>query len=54
MVEKNTKVKYIGKDTSVLINGDTYTVFQVFDEGIRVYIPTGFSGIPNDSFEVIQ
>ena len=54
MVEKNSKVKYTGKDTSVLTNGETCKVFRVFDDGIRVYIPTGFSGIPNDRFELVK
>jgi len=50
MVEKGSKIKY----TSVLVSGEEYKVFEVFEGGIRVYIPTGFVGLTNDKFEAIK
>ena len=54
MIEKGSKIKYLGEDTSVLEHGEEYTVFEVFENGIRIYIPTGFAGLTDDKFEVIK
>jgi len=54
MVEKGSKIKYIGEDTSVLVSGEEYTVFEVFESGIRIHIPTGFAGLTADKFEVVK
>ena len=54
MVKKGTKVIYTGIDTSVLVTGNEYEVYEVYDDGVRVYIPTGFSGIQSVDYEVIQ
>lgn len=54
MIEVKSKVKYVGIDTSVLMKNETYTIFQVLEGGVRVYIPTGFCGISTANFEVVK
>lgn len=54
MIEKGSKIKYLGEDTSALEHGHEYTVFEVFDGGIRICIPTGFAGLTDDKFEVVK
>jgi hypothetical protein len=54
MVEKGQKVKYIGAGNSVLVQNEIYKVYSVSEGGIQVYIPTGFAGMKNKEFTVIN
>ena len=44
-MKKDDIIRYTGVTNNTLTHGDEYQVYQVFDEGIRVIIETGFAGI---------
>jgi len=53
-LKKGDEVQYIGESTNVLENGKIFEVFSVMENGIQVYIPTGFAGLNNDLFAKIR
>lgn len=52
MLEKGSKVIYLGTPNGVLETRETYEVFSVLDGGIQVYIKTGFCGITSGNFKI--
>lgn len=53
-LRKGSEVQYTDVTTSVLENGKIYEVFSVGENGIQVYIKTGFAGLTNDRFTKIK
>ena len=49
-MKKGDLVIYIDKTTNVLTKGEKYEVFSVSDNGIQVYIKTGFAGLTSNRF----
>jgi len=49
-VKIGSMVEYIGDKHSALEKGTEYEVKEVYEEGIRVIIKTGFCGIKNTNF----
>ena len=48
------KIIYTDVSTSLLEQGKEYKVFSVLENGIQIYIPTGFVGLTYDRFEIIK
>ena len=53
IMKKGDIVRFTGKSTYLETNNE-YKVYQVFDEGIRVYTETGFAGIEYNDCILVQ
>ena len=53
-MQKDDTVRYTGGKHSLLENGKDYKVSELVDGGVRVYIPTGFCGIPEADCILVQ
>ena len=53
-MKKDDIIRYTGVTNNTLTHGDEYQVYQVFDEGIRVYTKTGYAGITYEDCILVQ
>jgi len=53
-IEKE-EVVFTGNKHAILIEGETYKIFERFKSGgVRVYTGTGFAGIPDGDFKSLK
>lgn len=44
---------YTGESTNILTKGEKYKVHEMFKNGCRLVIKTGFAGVPDKEFKII-